>query len=272
MTDKLQSLKERKTLGGIPLYTVEEIPFNFNLLLYGNPGVGKTKLAASAGLVEEMSPVLYINMESGEQTLHQMKGQGAKLDIADIRDWKSLRKLLRALEGGGGSEYKTIVLDNITEMQRICIKQVMSEASAKNPNTDMERPQIQDWGTRTTRVGDMLRSFRDMEANVIFCAHATTFEPPIKITNQATDTYNQLAEIIPYLSKSLAIDVSGMVDTLIYLNAEEKKKQVVRTMAASLTSRYFAKDRYDRLPSGQVPLLPMKDIWEILTGRKEYNA
>ena len=38
---------------------------HFNMLIHGVSGVGKTSLAATASQVDDMSPVLYVDFESG---------------------------------------------------------------------------------------------------------------------------------------------------------------------------------------------------------------
>ena len=96
--------------------------------------------------------------------------------------------------------------------------------------------------------------------NVIFCAHAIS------------DEENKLADITPYLSARLSVELTGMIDTVIYLSAQGRRKGPERFMNAGLSNTHFGKDRYHRLPPTEIPLMSMKDIFEVLTGRKEYDS
>ena len=56
---------ERK-VGNLVVHTAANNPAqNIKILIYGDSGKGKSVLAASASLVPEMSPVLFLNAEGG---------------------------------------------------------------------------------------------------------------------------------------------------------------------------------------------------------------
>jgi hypothetical protein len=59
-----------------PLFTMRPVEEVYNwetMLLYGDFGVGKTTLAATAVLVPEMCDILYISLEGGEKALKEIK-------------------------------------------------------------------------------------------------------------------------------------------------------------------------------------------------------
>jgi len=68
----------------IPLILGRDIEESFswmNALFYGDFGVGKTWLAGSAVLAEEMRDILYISLEGGEKSLREIAKLCKKMDI-----------------------------------------------------------------------------------------------------------------------------------------------------------------------------------------------
>ena len=68
------------------------IDTNHSVLLYGQPGVGKTRLAGTAAAIDEFDNIYWVDLENGSQTLLNMGLTEAQLDkivlvkIADTRD------------------------------------------------------------------------------------------------------------------------------------------------------------------------------------------
>src|SRR3982750_820294 len=58
-----------KRIGGLPIVRVAEKERLFNMLVYGMPGVGKTVLAGSVTEIEEMAPVLFVDVEGGTMSI-----------------------------------------------------------------------------------------------------------------------------------------------------------------------------------------------------------
>jgi hypothetical protein len=89
------------------------------ILLYGPYKSGKTYLAASAALVPELSPVLYIDVErSTTGTVDQLvlpdgrPALGNTLDVIHVRTHEEIESLLKALTTKT-HKYKTVVWDTV---------------------------------------------------------------------------------------------------------------------------------------------------------------
>ncbi|KKK74153.1 hypothetical protein LCGC14_2886620 [marine sediment metagenome] len=80
------SVKQAVRTPQFRIETVERKERYLKLLIYGNYGVGKTTLAASAMLVASMRDVLMISAEAGDLSVVDMKG----LDAITIKDFKAL--------------------------------------------------------------------------------------------------------------------------------------------------------------------------------------
>src|SRR5688572_21297820 len=72
-------------LGGIDVQRVHDVLFNFNMMIYGPPGVGKTVLCGSAAEVIEMSPVLFVDVEGGTLSV---SAQGFDCDVVRVTTWQ----------------------------------------------------------------------------------------------------------------------------------------------------------------------------------------
>lgn len=144
-----------------------------NILIYGEAGMGKTWLAGSAQDVPEMRKVLYIDAEAGRNTLDEY---WPGIDILPATQWGNYEALYHTLYAGG-HEYRTVVLDSISEILEHCKEAVMEEMKLKpdNEERDPDVPSVREWGIILTRMMRLVRRFKDLKLkgiNVIFIAHA----------------------------------------------------------------------------------------------------
>jgi hypothetical protein len=86
-----------------------------NMLVYGESGAGKTRLAGSACAVPEMSPVLLIDFEGGTLSL---ASDYSDVQVIRVTSWGAVDRLYGALYDK--NPYKTIVMDSLSEIQKFC--------------------------------------------------------------------------------------------------------------------------------------------------------
>ena len=219
---KIQSAKERKRFG--------------NFLFYGNYGVGKSTLAATASEVPDMSKVLYINAEGGDESL-----KGFDIDLIDISSFSqfarvheylrlhcSLRdrfvnngdeeakdKLLHyesLLKGTAGEEptlYYTVVIDSLTEVQKYCMYQLLGIRVGQHAlDVTPDTPQFREWGSSAEMIRLLVRTFRDLPMHtIVVCGQA-----------QEQDDKKRY-HYSPLLPGKLSSEVQGFFDVVGYLIA-----------------------------------------------------
>lgn len=144
-----------------------------NILIYGEAGMGKTWLAGSAQAVPGMRKVLYVDAEAGRDTLDEY---WPGMEILSATSWYQYEDIYNALFAGG-HEYRTVVLDSISEILEHCKEAVMEEMKNKpdNEERDPDVPSVREWGIVLTRMLRLVRRFKDLKMkgiNVIFIAHA----------------------------------------------------------------------------------------------------
>src|SRR4051812_41658125 len=75
-------------LGGLTIRRVVDRSPYINMLLYGNSGVGKTRLSGSAVEVPELSPVLFVDIEGGLLTLQSCFPQA---EYVRVTTWEQMQ-------------------------------------------------------------------------------------------------------------------------------------------------------------------------------------
>ncbi len=239
------------TLGGLKVQPVSERPQVVNMLVYGDPGVGKTVLAGSASEVEAMSPVLFIDVEGGTMSLRNKYPQ---VDVVRVASWSDMTNVYNDIASSTDS-YKTIVLDSLTEIQKFSMYNIMRDLVMGDPDRDPDVPGIREWGKNSEQIRRFVRAFRDLSVNTIFTA--------LSATDKDQKTGITLSR--PYLSGKLASEVAGFLDIVCYMYIRVVEGDVRRLMLTSGTDSCVAKDRSDSLP----PVLEepdMKTIHNIVTG------
>lgn len=132
--------------------------WHMNLLVYGDPGVGKTVFCASAlGL----GKVLILNTEGGMASIRNTDVH--VVDVTSMDDLNETYEMLSETKHG----YTTVCIDNLTELQRVITESVLE-------GTSKDTPAMRDWGVIRERVIRIIRYFRDLDANLIVTCHVTS--------------------------------------------------------------------------------------------------
>ena len=187
-----------------------------NMLVYGDSGVGKTTLAASAA---ELGKVLYIDAESGAKFIPDKYAKNI-----DILKTDNIAILDEVLKPENIKDYKVIVIDSITEVMKKMVDRVKG---------NKEKPSLADWGSVINGMETYFRKFRDLDKHIILVA----------LSQEKGDEEMVLKR--PSLSgKSLAADIVGIVDICLYM----ENTATGRIAYSQPSLKYFAKDRTNSLP------------------------
>lgn len=259
-----QTVEEITKIAGLEVVEAQESDDFIKLLVYGDAGAGKTWLVASAADVEAMQPVLFIDMEGG---ISSVKRKWPGMHVIRIKDtpgkmaWEHLYELYEHLKTKP-HPYKTIVLDSITEAYALCMRWVMHLLLQRKPDRDPDIADKREYAKARSRVHLMIRSFRDLNANVLMTA--------LKDVKSNNDT-GAIINYIPGLPGKLAYEVGAFMDELLYLFIEAGKDGVTRKLLTVPANKYLAKDRSDSLPT-MVESPTMQMLFAAMTGKEDLKA
>jgi hypothetical protein len=208
-----------------------------NLLIYGGSGVGKTLLAGTSAMVEEMSPILVVDAEEGELTLGALDSVSDKIDIVSLTEWKKLQNVYNDLYDGK-HPYKTVILDSGTEIQQLAMNDVLG-TTGRILDVGIT-PEFKDWYKNTEQIRRMIRAFRDLPMNTIVTA----------LEMDAQDPRTKVMMKRPAFSNKLSAQVPAFFDAVFYLYVKEVKGDApnLRLILTDKTDRVVAKCRVQGVP------------------------
>jgi phage nucleotide-binding protein len=235
----------------------QEIVDFINMLVYGEPGVGKTLLASTAEDHQDTGPVLHLDIEGGLVTVRKRKDYQA-IKVRSIEKIIEVHDMIEDLSTKGECPWKTVILDNISELQKLDMRTVMLDAkrTARDPDkVDLDVPSQREWGKSGERMRRIIRAFRDLPVHTIAIAWM----------GSEHDDNTGVTSYYPLLPGKLRGEVPGYFDIVGRLTAVSKANgtEIIRTMQVAATSRVVAKDRTNSL-GGLVesPSIPL--IWELI--------
>lgn len=214
------------------LITPEVFTKNMNILIYGDAGAGKTHLAGTAQDHPLMRDVLVFNIDGGIMTL----AQRGDIHAVDIRSLDQLEGELHRL-ASGDPEYagiKTVVLDNITELQVMSLDAIVANEYRNRVKKDkyytIDDVYQEDYGKSTKQLQRLLRGFRDLPIHTIYIAHRKD-----KLRKGTTI----IEESKPSLTEKLCASVMGYMDYVWYLFTQDVTVQTESGGGRTYTERYM---------------------------------
>lgn len=244
-------------IAGLPILKVSNQPPTVNMLIYGESGAGKTTLAGSADEVPEMRKVLVLDIEGGTLSL---KSRYPNVESVRIKSWQDMQNVYDELFKAQ-HDYNTIIIDSLTEVQKMSMDQVMVNLIMQHEERDPDVPGIREWNINIEQTRKFVRAFRDLPVTTIFTALAKTDK------NQFTGS----SRTKPSLSGKVADEVAGFLDIVVYLYTKEVDQEQRRILLCGATQQNVAKDRTDRLD--QTIIDPsMTVIWNAIKGMNDNAA
>jgi hypothetical protein len=251
-----------KSIGGLRLARAADLAPTVNLLVYGEPGVGKTRLCGSADAVPAMRKVLILDIDGGALSIRDVYPQ---VDVVRITQFGEIWRVYQDLASGHNHGYQTVCLDTGTEAQKYSMADIMNrvvmQAKEKGEYRDPEVPSVREWGITTEQVRRMVRAFRDLPMNFLMTCHV----------KDDKDERTLITKKNPDLPGKLARQVAGFFDVVLYMYVLSRKEgdDVIeqRVLLSAATERVTAKDRTDKLPR-HVTDISMQFVYNTLTGAK----
>jgi phage nucleotide-binding protein len=237
-----------ESLGGLEIQAVSERLAYINMLVYGDPGAGKTVLAGSADLVPDMRPVIFIDVEGGTFSIRE---RFPDVKVVRVSAWDDMQSVYNALYAGK-HEFRTVVLDSLTEIQKFSMYTIMEFTVAKDPDRDPDVPSMREWGKNIEQIRKLVRAFRDLPMHTIFTALAKSDK----------DGKTGAVKTKPSLSGKLADEVAGFVDIVGYQYTKVMDDELRRFLLTTAHERFVAKDRSDHLPP-TLEMPTMEKIYEL---------
>ena len=200
------------------LITPQSFNDKMNILIYGDPGSGKTHLAGTCQDSPYMADVHVFNIDGGLMTLAE-RGDIHATDIHSVDDLE--REMHRI--AAGDEKYattRTVVIDNITELQTLSLESIatrnFTDRRRKDKTYTVDQIYLEDYGISGKQLARVLRGFRDLPVHVVYIAHRKDKMRP---------GTNVLDESKPNLTDKLCTSIMGYMDFVWYLYVAEEQVQ-----------------------------------------------
>ncbi len=194
-----------------------------SILLYGDPKNGKTWLAASASEIEELSPVLLIDVEGGAAAIAR---DWRDVDVINVENHANLESVLAGLLTTK-HKYKTVIIDTLgVAMDRA--EKAFGEKPENRNNKFGKWGDLKEWTNKT------IRALHSAPFLTILIAHA----------QDEKDEQTGAVKIMPMLPGSAKNTLPAIPDIIGYLTGEKTEEGVKRVLHLQSSDRLVSGNRF----------------------------
>lgn len=215
-------------------------PFEFTVLLYGEPKIGKSEACA------RIPDALFVQTEAGLKNLEVFK-------TPLVETWEQFLDIAKEVHEGD-HQYKTIIVDTIDGMYQLCAKYV-----CKKHGWDHESDLDYGKGYARIRV-ELLRVLNKLAAlntGLVLVGHSKLKEVKTKVGN--------FDKVTLAFSNSIEEAIVAFVDIGLYCRVEtidDEKQRIVHSLPHE---DYFAGGRVNLFKDGML----LQDLFKNKTGGKK---
>lgn len=224
-----------------------------NMLVYGEFGVGKTYLCGTAQDHPKTGPILLLDVEGGTVTLRHRPD----IEVVQPRTLEDIAKIHEQLRINNDGHYKTVIIDSLTELADLDMREVMRKMHQARPDRDPDVADKREWGIVRTHMRKIVRAFKDLPMNTIVTA----------LLLQDKDDITGKTTFYPSLSGKMRTEIPGFFDVVGYMSSSVNGEETTRRIQFLKTDKVTAKDRTSSFGSYlDNPTIPM--MWDMLHNEK----
>jgi phage nucleotide-binding protein len=204
----------------------EKVSQYLKVMVYGDPGTGKTTLCGSA------PNVLLVDVERGSLTLTD-----SSADILEYVSFTQVDKFIDYLVAGDPAfaHYDTIAFDSLSEMQRRVLDSQL-DTTSKSTGIKTYKATWDHYGPNTQMLREMMSRFRDIPDKNLIVTAQSKFDK---------DETTGVTFVRPDLTPKLYATVVAMFDIVMYLRISSKGERIGQVQPSKTV---VAKSRVTTLP------------------------
>lgn len=180
------------------------------VLVYGRNGKGKTRFAASG----PNTLILDIN-EEGTKSVRSYDAH-----VFLVKKWEQITWAYWFLREGDHN-FQTVVIDTMTQAQKLCMKAVLKESEDRDPNRPPSTPDRRAWGQMSELMRPVIFNYRNLPMNVVFVC-----QERVDRGSDEDEGGDIRARYVPDLSPSVRGDAMSAVEIMgrVYRRGVRKGK------------------------------------------------
>ncbi len=273
-----------------PAFKITSIPEAeryIKLLVYGEYGVGKTRLCGTAVAVPEMNDILLIDAESGTLTLVDDALPFDKISVVQVKTYRQVSKVHQFLklhcqlrdQDTKESEaklaeiesqltdkdvtkpkhFRTVIVDSLSEVEAYCMNQLLGITDTTSLDEEGVPPEFKEYKINNGMMRRMVRDFRNLPMNLLVTCAQTFTEDEMK-----------RKQFMPALTGQLRGQVQGFMDVVGYLRAGNPNDagDIPRALFVQPSGRWQAKCRFSAFKGIRFDDPHIKSILEAVGLRK----
>lgn len=226
-----------------------------SLLVYSDPGVGKTRLAGT-------TPVKSLILRPPVDHTDSIDNTNGLIDEWILDSWNEAWEALDYARGHAHEDgYEWVWLDSGSLFQDVGLDDIWETVIDEKPSRKRYGLDKQEYGINQFRLGQWVRHMVG-GGNVHFGMTAHVMPLPSSLDPDADDKLMPaIAGRVSGIRGGLAVKMCGYMNVVGFLDLTSKGTRILRTQP---TTRYYAKDQFDAFPDGKLLKPTMPQIIDLI--------